>query len=310
VWISGTGERYSRYILCLDNGKEIEYRDELLIETDAVNNKNHHISPNGSIGVFDSGVGGLTVLREIARALPDEDCVYLGDTARLPYGNKSRDTVTKFALKNSGFLVSLGIKFLVIACNTAASAGLDAVKDSFDVPTTGVIKPEALRAAKATKNRRVGVIGTRSTITSGAYERAIHYHDAGIAVVTKPCPLFVPLAEEGWFEEDITHMVAERYLADLIGEQIDTLVLGCTHYPLLKKVIAETMGRDVALIDSAVPIAREVKDTLESIGMLRKENTRRQLTYYVTDDPKNFARVGESFLGFPLEDVRHVDIAV
>ncbi len=272
--------------------------------------KQHHITQNGSIGVFDSGVGGLTVLREIIRALPNEDCVYLGDTARLPYGNKSRDTVTKFALQNSGFLVSLGIKFLVIACNTAASAGLDAVIDSFDVPTTGVIKPEALKAAKTTKNGKVGVIGTRSTIASGAYERAIHRHDSDITVITKPCPLFVPLAEEGWFEEDVTRMIAERYLADLIGEEVDTLVLGCTHYPLLKKVIAETMGRDVALIDSAVPIAREVKDTLESIGMLRNENTRRRLTYYVTDDPKIFTRVGESFLGFPLEDVRHVDIAV
>lgn len=272
--------------------------------------KENHISQKGSIGIFDSGVGGLTVLREIARALPNEDCVYLGDTARLPYGNKSRDTVTKFALQNSAFLVSLGIKFLVIACNTAASAGLDAVKESFDVPTTGVIKPEARRAAAATKNGKVGVIGTRSTIASGAYERAIHQHDSGIMVVTQPCPLFVPLAEEGWFEEDVTRLVAERYLMGLIDKEIDTLVLGCTHYPLLKKVIAETMGRDVALIDSAVPIAREVKDTLASMGLLRNDNQKRRLTYYVTDDPKIFTQVGESFLGFPLDDVRHVDIAV
>ncbi len=270
----------------------------------------NHISQSGSIGVFDSGVGGLTVLREIARALPDEDCVYLGDTARLPYGNKSRDTVTKFALQNSRFLVSLGIKFLVIACNTAASAGLDAVKESFDVPTTGVIKPEARRAATATRNRRVGVIGTRSTIASGAYERAIHHHDSSITVVSRPCPLFVPLAEEGWFEEDVTRMVAERYLMGFVDEGIDTLVLGCTHYPLLKKVIAETVGRDISLVDSAVPIAREVKDTLASMGMLREDKHKRHLTYYVTDDPKLFSRVGESFLGFPLDDVRHVDIAV
>ncbi len=272
--------------------------------------KDHHISRNGSIGVFDSGVGGLTVLREIVRALPNEDYVYLGDTARLPYGNKSRDTITKFALKNSIFLVSLGIKFLVIACNTAASAGLDAVKDSFDVPTIGVIKPEARRAATATKNGKVGVIGTRSTIASGAYERAIHQHNSGITVITQPCPLFVPLAEEGWFDEEVTRLVAERYLTGLAGEGIDTLVLGCTHYPLLKKVIAETMGRDVTLVDSAVPIAREVKDTLASMGMLRDDNHKRRLTYYVTDDTKIFTRVGESFLGFPLDDVRHVDIAV
>ena len=300
----------SRIILCLDNGTEIAYCKTLFIETYTMKEMKNHISQNGSIGVFDSGVGGLTVLREIARALPNEDCVYLGDTARLPYGNKSRDTVTKFALKNSGFLVSLGIKFLVIACNTAASAGLDIVKESFDVPTTGVIKPEALRAARSTKNGKVGVIGTRSTIASGAYEHAIHKNDSSITVFTKPCPLFVPLAEEGWFDEDVTRMVAERYLAELIGEEIDTLVLGCTHYPLLKGVIAETMGRDVALIDSAVPIAREVRDTLESMGMLRDNNPQRRLTYYVTDDPKIFSRVGESFLGFPLDDVRHVDIAV
>jgi glutamate racemase len=268
------------------------------------------ISQDGSIGVFDSGVGGLTVLREIARALPNEDCIYLGDTARLPYGNKSRDTVTKFALKNSGFLVSLGIKFLVIACNTAASAGLEEVKSHFDVPTTGVIKPEALRAAAATKNKKVGVIGTRSTIASGAYERAIHHHDPQIGVITQPCPLFVPLAEEGWFDDEVTRLVAERYLSDLITRDIDTLVLGCTHYPLLKKVIAETMGRDVTLVDSAVPIAREVMETLGEMGLLRAAGHKRKLTYYVTDDPKIFERVGESFLGFPLDDVRHVDIAV
>jgi len=300
----------SRIILCLDNGTEIAYCKTLFTETYTMKEKKNNISQNGSIGVFDSGVGGLTVLREIARALPNEDCVYLGDTARLPYGNKSRDTVTKFALKNSGFLVSLGIKFLVIACNTAASAGLEAVKESFDVPTTGVIKPEALRAARNTKNGKVGVIGTRSTIASGAYENAIHQNDSSITVITKPCPLFVPLAEEGWFNEEVTRMVAERYLSDLIREEIDTLVLGCTHYPLLKGVIAETMGRDVALIDSAVPIAREVRDTLESMGMLRENNPQRRLTYYVTDDPKIFSSVGESFLGFALDDVRHVDIAV
>jgi len=275
-----------------------------------VRDKHHQISIEGSIGVFDSGVGGLTVLREIARALPDEDCVYLGDTARLPYGNKSRGTVTKFALQNSAFLVSLGIKFLVIACNTAASAGLAEVKEHFDVPTTGVIKPEAKRAARVTKNKKVGVIGTRSTIASAAYERAIHEHDPGITVIAKPCPLFVPLAEEGWFDDEVTRMVAERYLTDLVGQDVDTLVLGCTHYPLLKKVIAETVGRDVALVDSAIPIAREVRETLGEMNLLRGNGRKRLLTYYVTDDPKIFTRVGESFLGFPLEDVRHVDIAI
>jgi glutamate racemase len=218
--------------------------------------------------------------------------------------------VTKFALKNSDFLVSLGIKFLVIACNTAASAGLKEVKEHLAVPTTGVIEPEARRAATATRNKKVGVIGTRSTIASGAYERAIHSHDPGITVITQPCPLFVPLAEEGWFDDEVTRIVAERYLTELIGRGVDTLVLGCTHYPLLKKVIAETVGRDVALVDSAVPIAQEVKNTLGGMELLKINNPKRRLTYYVTDDPRNFARVGEAFLGFPLDDVRHVDIAV
>ncbi len=175
--------------------------------------RNKDISQNGSIGVFDSGVGGLTVLREIARALPNEDCVYLGDTARLPYGNKSRDTVTKFALKNSRFLVSLGIKFLVIACNTAASAGLDAVKEHLTTSRRRALSNRKRGGRlRRPEIRKVGVIGTRSTIASGAYERAIHHHDSGITVITQPCPLFVPLAEEGWFEDDVTRMMAERYL--------------------------------------------------------------------------------------------------
>ncbi len=274
----------------------------------------HHnnipIDSSGSIGVFDSGVGGLTVLKEIVRALPGEDCIYLGDTARIPYGNKSKDTVTKFALKNTEFLVSLGIKFLVVACNTAASAGMDAVRDQYDIPTIGVISPEARRAAAVTKNKTVGVIGTRATIGSGAYERAIHGYDPDITVLTRPCPLFVPLAEEGWFEDEITLQVAERYLMDLSDKGMDTLVLGCTHYPLLRKVIAEAVGYDVTLVDSAIPIAREVRETLDSKGLLQGDGRKRKLTFYVTDDPKSFRRVGEAFLGFPLDDVQHVDIVV
>jgi glutamate racemase len=268
------------------------------------------ISPNGSIGVFDSGVGGLTVLREIVRALPYEDCIYLGDTARLPYGNKSRETVTRFAVKNAEFLVSAGVKFLVVACNTAASAGLDAVRDHVRIPITGVIRPEARRASSVSKNKKVGVIGTRATIKSGAYERAIHGFDPAISVSAVPCPLFVPLAEEGWFDDEVTRQVAERYLAGLATEGVDTLVLGCTHYPMLKQVIAETMGYDVTLVDSAVPIAREVMETLGEMGLLRKEPRDRRLTFYVTDDTTSFARVGEAFLGFGLDDVRHVDIVV
>lgn len=264
---------------------------------------------NKAIGVFDSGVGGLTVLREILKALPNEDCFYLGDTARIPYGTKSKETVTGFAVKNTEFLVSLGIKFLVVACNTAAAAGLDAIAERFDIPTIGVVVPGAERAAKITKNGRVGVIGTRGTVMSGAYEREIVRINPDIQVFQQPCPLFVPLAEEGWTENEIARLTAEKYLSPFIDCGVDTLVLGCTHYPLLKKVIQETVGYDVELVDSAVPIAWEVKKRLEEMGLERKGEGGKN-RFFVTDDPDNFIRVGGPFLGRGIGDVKHVDVVV
>jgi glutamate racemase len=270
--------------------------------------------PEGAIGVFDSGVGGLTVLREVAKALPDEDCIYLGDTARIPYGTKSKATVRRFALKNTEFLVKSGVKFLVVACNTAASAGLDHIRDAFDIPVIGVIHPGARRSATVTKNRKVGVIGTRSTVESGAYVRAIHEVSPDIQVFQKACPLFVPLAEEGLTEGEVTSLVAEEYLGGMVREEIDTLVLGCTHYPLLKKVIAETVGFDVAIVDSAAPVAREVAESLKRLELERwgvgGDTGPRHVKFFVTDDPASFVRVGGPFFGFDITDVEHVDIIV
>ena len=259
--------------------------------------------------MFDSGVGGLTVFREILKALPNEDCFYLGDTARLPYGTKSKETVTTFAVKNTEFLVSLGIKFLVVACNTAASAGLETIEEKFDIPTIGVVLPGAEKAVKVTKNGKIGVIGTRSTITSGAYKVEIANIDPDVQVFQQPCPLFVPLAEEGWTENEVAHLVAEEYLAGFSAHGVDTLILGCTHYPLLKKAIQQTVGYDVQLVDSALPIAWEVKNRLEKMGLEREENER-EYKFFVTDDPENFIRVGEPFLGQSIDDVQHVDIVV
>jgi glutamate racemase len=265
-------------------------------------------TPRGAVGVFDSGVGGLTVLREILRALPNEDCLYLGDTARIPYGTKSPETVVRFARKNADFLVSEGIKLLVVACNTAASAGIDAIREHAGVPTIGVIRPGAARACRVSKNGRIGVIGTRATIASGAYEREIQAIDRDMQVFSAPCPLFVPLAEEGWTDDDVTGLVAQRYLAGLAARDIDTLVLGCTHYPLLKAEIARTVGYDVHLVDSATPVAREVMEMLSERGLENGDDHRRRVSFYVTDDPDTFARVGGPFLGIPITDVTHVDI--
>jgi glutamate racemase len=216
--------------------------------------------------------------------------------------------VIRFARKNADFLVSQGIKFLVVACNTAASAGIDAIREHAGVPTIGVIRPGAARACRVSKNGRIGVIGTRATVKSGAYEREIRAVDENMQVFSAPCPLFVPLAEEGWIDDDVTALVAQRYLSELAGQDIDTLVLGCTHYPLLKAVIAQTVGFDVNIVDSATPVAREVMSLLEEQGLENTNQHMRKVSFYVTDDPDTFARVGGAFLGIPITDVTHVDI--
>lgn len=260
-----------------------------------------------AIGIFDSGIGGLTVLKEIIQRLPEEDTVYLGDTARVPYGIKSPETVTKYSFENASFLLQHNIKLLVVACNTASAISLDEIKKTFPIPVIGVLEPGARAAVAATKSKRVGVIGTEATIGSGAYPDAIKRFDPEIEVIGMPCPLFVPLVEEGWVDNDVASLVAKKYLGLLKTKGIDTLVLGCTHYPLLKGIIKEVLGDGITLIDSAQKTAKEVEETLSEKGLLSKSNIRGKHRYFVTDAPEKFASLGERFLGFPINSVEKIN---
>ena len=280
------------------------------------------MDPNLPIGIFDSGVGGLTVYRALHEHLPNEHFVYLGDTARVPYGTKSLTTVERYAVENAQFLAARGIKLLVVACNTASALALPAIRTALNIDVVGVIGPGAraavgieLEEEKGTgrprsqhegrSQRRIGVIATESTVQSGAYTVAIQKADPDAVVIERACPLFVPLAEEGWANEEVARTVAETYLKDL-RSSIDTLVLGCTHYPILKKVIQETVGEQVELIDSGEATSREVRSLLAEKGLARAPSgtgaLERQLCddldhFYVTDAAERFARVAERFLG-------------
>jgi glutamate racemase len=260
------------------------------------------------IGIFDSGIGGLTVLKEMIRITPGEETIYLGDTARVPYGMRSPETVIRYSFENTRFLVSKEIKLMVVACNTASSVGLDAIKKKVSIPVIGVIEPGAKAAVKTTQNKKIGVIGTHATIKSSAYTRAIHALDRSIEVFGLACPLFVPLVEEGWTEGTITTLVAEKYLDGLKNKGIDTVVLGCTHYPLLKKVIAEVMGKGVRLIDSAVETACEIKATLETLGLGRERKGVSSREFFVTDSPERFLKVSEKFLGQKIENIKKIEV--
>jgi glutamate racemase len=261
-----------------------------------------------AIGIFDSGVGGLTVLREIMGVMPQEDTIYLGDTARVPYGTKSPETVVRFARQITSFLVNRDIKLLVVACNTASAVSLDELKSEFSIPIVGVIEPGAFRAASVTTSGRVGVIGTAGTIRSSAYTKAIKRINPGIEVITAECPMFVPLAEEGWVDNEVARLTASIYLKSLRDKGVDTLVLGCTHYPLLKGIISEVMGEGVKLVDSAAETARVVKGILESNGAIRPVHEKGNHHYFVTDVPAGFIRVGNRFLGGDLGDVYQVSL--
>lgn len=261
------------------------------------------------IGIFDSGIGGLTVLREMTALLPGERLVYLGDTARLPYGTKSPETIIRYSLQNARFLLDKGIKLLVVACNSASSVAIPRLQEEMPVPVMGVIRPGAERAAGATRSGVVGVIGTRATIASGAYERAISRIRPGLRLISRACPLFVPLVEEGWVDNEICRLTVESYLGDLRSEGLDTLVLGCTHYPLLKQVIAELLGEGVTLIDSAQAVAGQVAGLLHREGLESGEG--RAATgqdFYVTDASQRFREVGERCLGQGIERLELVDI--
>lgn len=261
-----------------------------------------------AIGIFDSGVGGLTVLREIVNALPQEDTVYLGDTARVPYGTKSPETVIRFSRQIASFLVSRDIKLLVVACNTASAVALDDLKSVFPIPIVGVIEPGAAQAVKVSRSGRIGVIGTAGTIRSSAYTKAIKRINPDIEVITAECPMFVPLAEEGWTDNEVARLTAGIYLEKLKQSGVDTLVLGCTHYPLLKGIISEVMGAGVALVDSAEETARVVRAILAGNGETRPDGEEGNHHFFVTDVPAGFVRVGNRFLGGSFGDVYQVDL--
>lgn len=268
-----------------------------------------------SIGIFDSGIGGLTVLKELCRVLPREKLIYLGDTARVPYGTKSSETIRRYALEDALFLVRQGIKLLVVACNTASANATSYLKEKLSIPIVEVIGPGARQAVLSTRVGRVGVIGTEATIKSNAYAAEIKRLNTHIDVLSRSCPLFVPLAEENWdnqddeaYLEELKMLTARRYLGGFKEMGVDTLVLGCTHYPLLKDTIARFMGAGVTLVDSAQETAREAYSVLEQMNLFADCKHTMSPLYFVTDAPDRFIHVGTRFLGTAIEQVRQVEM--
>jgi glutamate racemase len=253
------------------------------------------------IGVFDSGVGGLTVVKQIMKVMPHENIVYFGDTARVPYGTKSKEAVTKYSKQNVRFLLSKGVKAIIVACNTASSNSMDAMREAFDVPIFGVVVPGVEEAVQATKNKKIGVIGTAGTVRSGAYEKLILEKDSEMQVFTKACPLFVPLAEEGWTDNEVSRQAAKRYLDELVEKGIDSLVLGCTHYPLLKRCIGTTVGEDIKLVDPAKATAIRVMNFLGERNQLNQEEAEGKKQFYLSDSTDMFQFVCEKALKFPYQ---------
>lgn len=263
---------------------------------------------NRPIGIFDSGVGGLTVMREVIEQLPYENIVYLGDTARIPYGSKSDQTIRKYAIQCSSFLKSKDVKTIVIACNTASSIALEHVRQSFDIPVIGVIDPGARSAATATENRKIGVIGTIATINSNAYQSKImeYLHDA--EVIGIPCPLFVPIVEEGWEYSNVAKLTAEKYLDELVEHDVDTLVLGCTHYPILRYTIKKVIGPGVRLINPAYETARDLKKLLKNKNLLNENYEKPKYEYYASDAPERLRRIGGNFLKKEIDNLYEIEI--
>ncbi len=270
--------------------------------------------PSDPIGVFDSGVGGLTVTRALVDRLPGEAILYLGDTARVPYGNKAPATIERYGLNIARRLNDTGIKALVIACNTASAFALEAiVKAHPKLPVLGVIEPVAQQAAASTRSGVVGVIGTRGTVASGAYTRALHEANKDLQIISHPCPLFVPLAEEGWLDGAVPTEVARTYLAPFAGTGIDTLILGCTHYPLLRpviqRVINEVVGRQVEVLDTATATAKVLDDLLRAQALQApRDSPAPAHKFWVTDAADSFKGVSTRFFGSPLGHIEHVDL--
>lgn len=265
---------------------------------------------NRCIGVFDSGLGGLTAVKQIMNELPDERIIYFGDTGRVPYGTRSRETILKYTRGDIRFLKTFGVKMIVIACGTASSAALPAIKDEFDIPIIGVIDAAVYAAVRATRNKKIGVIGTAGTIKSREYEKQIKAYDSQMQPFTKACPLFVPLVENGHFDTEVARLVVAEYLEEIRDAGVDTLILGCTHYPLLKKVISEYMGSEVTLINSGAEAAIYLKKKLTNENMLHDGKTESErYRYYVSDDVSSFEELGGIFLEREINgQVERVDI--
>ena len=263
---------------------------------------------NRPIGVFDSGLGGLTVLKEINKILPNENIVYFGDTARVPYGSRSKDTVIQYTFQAINFLISKNVKAIVIACNTATARALKLAQEKYDIPIIGVIEAGARTAAYTTKNNMVGVIGTQGTINSKAYNVEISKLNKDIRIIDKACPLFVPIVEEGWSNTDVAYLTAKRYLQELIDQGIDSLVLGCTHYPLLRKTIGEVVGDNIILVNPAKETAKDLEKVLQLKNLLKIEDTKSNYQYYVSDIPEKFALLASEFLNIEIDNINNVDI--
>ncbi len=266
------------------------------------------MNKSNPIGVFDSGIGGLTVVQSVNRLLPSESIVYFGDTARVPYGSKSNSTIIEYALQDAQFLAKKNVKLIIVACNTASAVAIDELKSKFDIPIIGMINPGAKTAIAETKNKIIGVIGTETTISNKAYSKAINQIDKEIKVIEKACPLFVPLAEEGWINHPATKLIAEEYLTELKDSKIDTLILGCTHYPILKEIIQEVVGKNVKLIDSGSAASIEVDEYLIGRGIKNYQHNIGKYEYYVSDVPKKFKQIADRFLGKELEYLEKVDL--
>ncbi len=262
---------------------------------------------HAAIGIFDSGVGGLTVTREIMMQMPEERLVYFGDTARVPYGNKSRETIIRYSRQNIRFLLKQNVKAIVVACNTA-SAFVEDVQKDFSIPIMGVVRPGSKAAIASTRNGRVGVIATQATIGSQIYSRVIREMNPEVQVFGKACPLFVPLVEEGWLEDSVTEEVVRRYLKELKEREIDTLILGCTHYPLLRNMIGRVMGEEITLVNPAYETALELKALLERKGMKGQEKEQPAHDFYVSDAAENFQHFASSILPCSITKTREIAI--
>ena len=265
-----------------------------------------NLSPSRPIGVFDSGVGGLTVVRALMERLPFENIIYFGDTARVPYGVKSVETIAHYTTQIAEFLLEKQVKVLIIACNTMAAVSAQVVRDLSPVPVLDVIDAGALGAAQATRNNHVGIIGTPTTINSNAYAQAVHQHNPEVRLYSQSCPLFVPLVEEGWLDHPVTRLTAQEYLKPVLAQDIDTLVLGCTHYPLLKPLLQDVAGPEVTLIDSAQAMAERTAALLKEKQLGNPSRSAPRYEFYVTDVPVRFQTIGERFLGRSLSNVHVV----